>query len=340
MKKVLLLTALVFTAYVSNAQTALRDIKKVQRTVVNIDRNATMKRAETIGKKKAPLKTAATGIYYKRPAGTMYHTWDKEGRGYAMDMLNITPWAKVSFEDASNVDSKAVWHLNVFNTAGKNTYTLDVSDLAEGNTLTWDQEPGYHYPVPTVVHGLDSFALSEVAYDSETDYGNYYWTNGRGSTDGKYFYTRMETDSIDAHSFVSDHTGGTGWRGLFYNGTGEDRNTYVFGTGTYTETDTETNDETVYNFRGVMQYFEKPITPLYVEDAFLRGWSFAATPMAAGTALTMHINKAEFDETNGLWVPGDEIATLKCNADTEGDLVVDASSFSTYGYCDVTATFF
>lgn len=327
MKKFLpLMIALALSASTSQAQELLRNVPKTKRQSLNqqLDKIGQQKNLEigiqAVGKpaSRAVKRTAASGVYYSRPAGTMYLGWDAEGRGYGFTTLVSNPFIDTYFVDQSKKKGVSEWHLNMFDQTGEIAYCEDISQYASGDSLNFTSELGYYYPVPTITNLKDSFALSQIPYNSESYDGNYYWTNGRGTTAGGYFYTRMIADSIGAHTFIDDHAGGTYYWGVLdpkiavsYN---NNPRHYLFGTGTYTGKN-EDGSTYVLVSEGVQQYFEKPQSPLYVEDIFINGYTFAEQPLAKDAKVVMIINDTYYDTEHGFYRRGEkEIARLECTA--------------------------
>ena len=215
MKKFLpLMIALALSASTSQAQELLRNVPKTKRQSLNqqLDKIGQQKNLEigiqAVGKpaSRAVKRTAASGVYYSRPAGTMYLGWDAEGRGYGFTTLVSNPFIDTYFVDQSKKKGVSEWHLNMFDQTGEIAYCEDISQYASGDSLNFTSELGYYYPVPTITNLKDSFALSQIPYNSESYDGNYYWTNGSGTTAGGYFYTRMIavlTPSVPTHSLTT-----------------------------------------------------------------------------------------------------------------------------------------
>lgn len=235
----------------------------------------------TLKSKDAPKKSAATGNYYTRPAGTMYRGFDKEGMGYYNVKLVAPAYTDMQFTNM-NADRSGNWYLN-----DAETGLVPADDMADADNnliIEGGIKGGYYLPEPVLVNGSDSYKLP----------------NRYGSTYPGQISTSYEITPL---TYTDSHVGRplTGWGILSTN--------YLFGSGTFTDEEYGTLTSI-----GVRQHYEKPISPLYVEDIYLSAVSNNGddTPLKNGATLTMRI-------TNDA---GEEIAVLTAGAEDltqEGD---------------------
>jgi len=320
MKKFLLLAAFAVTATLASAQAS--SVQKVtmptlKERMAKITAQQPMERLLP-GMQKT-RRTAKTGLYYTRPAGTLYTCWDEAGSGYGLELLVANPFVDTKFIPQAPTGSDIAWHLNILNSKGVATTSVDITDAADENgVLSFPAEMKIWYPIPTLVTLTDSFALGHLPYVDNS--GNYYWSQD------KSHYTRLITDSIAPHSFVDDHAGDTWYWGVLdakhpvsYNGSPRK---FLYGTGTYQMGEGE--DSLAVSF-GVQQYFEKPQTPLYVENIFMRAASTVEAPLASDAKLVMTITNAHYDENEKYYVAGDKvIATLVCTSEDVANMTSEA----------------
>ena len=234
-----------------------------------------------------PMKSAADGVYYSRPTGTYYHGFDKEGMGYYPVILVVPPYQDVKFTNMSTDKASSQWFLNA------ETGMLDASDMVDGDynlVFSGGIQAGYMMPEPVLQVGTKT-------YKPENRYGDY---AGNVSTMGEPAPLTLADGHISSPQL--------GWGIL--------STYYLIGNGTYTDPEMGTLTSI-----GVTQDFEKPISPLYVEDIFFNCVSGNGdqTPLENGAELTLTItNKA-----------GEVIATLTAGAD---DVVSDGEAPQTDQY--------
>ena len=109
----------------------------------------------TLKSKDAPKKSAATGNYYTRPAGTMYCGFDKEGMGYYNVKLVAPAYTDMQFTNM-NADRSGNWYLNA------QTGLVSADDMADADNnliIEGGIQGGYYLPEPVLVNGSDSYKL-------------------------------------------------------------------------------------------------------------------------------------------------------------------------------------
>lgn len=289
MKKIFLLTVALATASVGFAQKAINVDKPAKVAEKVSQATKTASKGERIdasfsGKSLAPIhKSAATGLYYTRPEGSFYYAYNIEGYGYYYSALVVAPWKDFTYVNRSSNPTEVKWLLNfpVWN-AEQNSYeeeynTYDVTEDAdeEGNYTT-ALAPGYNEVAPTITLGEDQFTLSE--------------TNSSWDRKGRETKVFIESDlyslcGVDQHN---------GW----YYGTGGLSTKYFWGTGTVQRnfgTDDAPDIKTGVCY-AVRQSYDKPMSPLYIDNMFIRCTSTSQTPIAEGKALTLYVLNSETGE--------------------------------------------
>lgn len=213
-------------------------------------------------------KTAATGNYYTRPAGSMYAGGTKTGGGWYATILCLQPSADAVFTNKNADPSSAKWSMVT------DASSYDLSDYADANNnLVWSINPVApnttdglsSYYAPTLTKGSDAYILP----NNDNEYGS-----------------ALGAQDLGSLTFQGSHVGSSIMGYSSWNNKG-----YLFGSGSYTETDETTGASTTYKFLGVQQHFEKPMSPLYVEDIFLDclAGHGHTQPLNNGAKLTMYI---------------------------------------------------
>lgn len=229
-------------------------------------------------------KTAATGLYYNRPEGSFYYGWDIDGGGYYYSALVVAPWTDFTYVNKSTNPTEVSWFLNFpkINDAGTAYEGYDEKDMTqyadETGNYTASLDPGYYSVAPTIKYGEEEFTLSE---------GNTNWIKDGVKTAGRE--TKVFTNDDLYSMSIVDHN--NGW----YYGTGSLSTKYFWGTGTVTRNfgTSDAPDNKVGVCYAVRQQYEKPMSPLYVEQMFIRANTTSETPIPAGKELTLYIVNSE-----------------------------------------------
>ncbi len=294
MKKTLLLAlSLMVSAAYAQQMPSLPQVKAERSTLVP-DRKAPQ--AQLVGEKgvrKVSRKADENVLLYAKPAGSLYRHWDKDLRGYGSSCVIVAPWEEYTFNNLSTNAESTVWQ---FLNPSTGLY-VDVNNYRnEDFSYTSQLEPGYYSYVPFLLNAeqTDTFAIAKAS--------NYYWAESNDYT------TIVQTDSVATLGFLDDHQSAYGW--------GSMDNGYLYGSGTLT-----TEAYGVGTCIGFVQYYPKPISPLYVEEIFMNIMSQTKKPLADGVELTLTIFDTETDA---------EIAVMKAtNADIV-DLGADMAGTSSY----------
>lgn len=286
MKKLLLLSAVSLLSVAAFAQKPVK-VQTVKMPVVNMMKSA--KQAQMTGKL-APVavrKSAANGVYYTRPAGSMYTYDDTEGMGFYVQQLIVAPGSNVTFKNASTASGTPKWTIN----------GSDASDYAdaEGNLTYFDEAPiacmqrGYGYYNPQLTIGSNSYVLGE--------YTKYYKDYGP---------SLLSVDSIYSHAVLDNRVGGYAFGGAAHPVSATDTVKYLYGTGTF-----YFNDGGSAKNLGIIQYGVKPMSPLYVEDIHSLFYTAGDAVFADDNAhMDIYVMSASQDD-EGNWAIGtDTIAHL------------------------------
>ncbi len=220
------------------------------------------------------------GLYYDKPAGSMYTTDNEEGGGYYCNHLILSPSADAVFTNMTTSNKKSTkWYLgsNSVQDYADSDYNLDLTGF-------FSCYNGSAYAVPTLKYGSSrTYQIGET--------GDYFASNGPG-----YMYC----DSIAPHAFFDSRVDGT------YALTGLLDSYYCFGTGNYSGTG-------AYPSVGAIQLYDAPASPLYVENIYFNGYTMADAPLTDDAQMTMTIYKTTVTSDGNISF-GDEIATLTCPA--------------------------
>ena len=217
-----------------------------------------------------PMKTLASGNYFKCPEGALFHGVSKQGTVLvnssrkALSILVTTGLMDATFKNMNANPDDATWSW-----AGT-TYTKgDGSGFVDdGNNFVWQGMPvtgNSSFPAPILVKGNDQ----------------YFFRSGSSSQDPTY---RGESDlsMLSSFSFLAPLSYDNP-NGIAYYGYQEGQ--YNYGPGTTSTGDAE------YTNIGVRQHFSKPMSPLYVSDVFVRAITKNGnkTPISGDAVITMKI---------------------------------------------------
>lgn len=307
MKKVLLIASVALAAVSASAQQKVVPAKnynapvavaKYTQAIERVQRPAMEYRTKALvstsaEKTFAPRKTKATGLYYTKPAGTMFAGWSLEGTGFGPQVVVMPSMQNLTFVNHSTDAASTKWMMN----------GQDLTQYAdEALNMPWACEPGsMYYPLTlTNAAGTDSYTLGE--------FSNYYYVEKL--TQNPSLLTTFPSETQEGYDFApmymgyyNDHTN----EQYAFGGMDKRPNSsygYLFGTGTVTFSDTQNTLPMV----GVLQEYEKPASPLYVEDFYCQIISVEpnGTPIAEGKEITAYILNAE---------TGENIATLVATKD-------------------------
>ena len=295
MKKVFLLFAFVLAASASFAQYTMGS-RMVDMKKAIADRQ--MMKAELIDEN-APVirKSAADGIWFARPEGALVTAWTDEGYGYYVNTIIVPPYYDVVYKNMSTEPANTYWYI------GEEDVTEEWAD--EENNLPMGSFGFFHYNysaaedvwyvpsyyTPELVGGrMQSFRFGEVNNDNAADYDGY-----------------LRVDSVGWYAYVDEQNTQVyyGWGALVAPGS----DNYLFGSGKITF-----RDGTEATSMGVVDFFKKPASSLYVEKVKFEYYS-ATEPLKNDAELTMTFYNVETNE-EGQMVLGDKVlATLKCTAE-------------------------
>lgn len=230
-----------------------------------------------------PNKSAETGNYFTRPAGSMYYSMDKDGMSYTkMTILSIPGLQYGVFKNMNADPASATWQLN-----GTDASTINIGWplVTENNDYVWlgnpatsDELSDNMFASPTLVKGNDTYFIANPSDDASAS----------------AIYT---PNDIAPLTFTET--------GTMYYGYQSD---YGFGPGStqFYADESQTTILTATNY-GVSQHFEKPMSPLQVQDVYLMAITNSAdAPLAEGVMLTMKV----------IGDDGTEIATMTADAES------------------------
>jgi len=265
MKKCLFTMAALVASSMSFAQNVEMQPKMME---FNSNRFKVEKQEKAVAGEMKAKKTAATGNYYTRPEGSMYVGATKTNSGFSATILCLQPSADAVFTNKNTDPSSAKWSMVT------SSSSIDLSDYADANNnLVWSVSP----LAPNTTYGLSSYYAPTLTKGSDA-----YILPNNSNEDG----SALAAQDLGPLTFQGSNVGTKllGYSGL--NSTG-----YLFGTGSCKETDETTGTSTVYKFYGVRQHFEKPMSPLYVEDVYVTCCSGHGhtQPLSNGAKLTMYI---------------------------------------------------
>lgn len=227
---------------------------------------------------KLPMKSVKSGNYYLCPKGAMYLGMDNKGRGFQLTAICPAGLREGVFVNMNNDPSSATWDIN----------GQDVSKMVnDAYNLVWYGQPGlytgenigYYYYAPRLTKGSDVYYMpSGYSLDDTQSY-----TSDLGEYDNSIIFTPNEIAPL-TYTEMNMAT-------AFY---GYSNGIYGFGPGT-TEYGTQDGGKSTATNYGVSQSFDKPMSPLYVENIYLQAISKNgnAEPLKNGAKLKMKIYNSE-----------------------------------------------
>lgn len=218
-----------------------------------------------------PITSVANGVYYNKPAGTLFQTYGADGYGWAVDILMFRAYEQFDFIDQSANPALSKWLFGT-NDASQN---VDEKDNRTFHFMGASTAEGRFYYAPTLKNGSGFRAISYTIGEE-----GYYAKQGNATC-------MSATSGITPMSFLSDHS----CTNNYYGWSSWNNDHYLFGTGS------TTNDEdgTTEIFIGAMQSFPAPMSPLYVESIDLPVFTFdSKNPMKDGElALEVYLGESE-----------------------------------------------
>lgn len=256
MKKTILLTA--SAMLISAASFAQVKATAVKQNVAS--KHLTMQKFEALDSRDAKPerahRTAANGVYYSRPVGSLYRTMDKDAMGWPISILATAPQSPNLFTNMCKNASTAKWSVNGTTISGDENNNLTFGELGTIEPVSPDGGISY-YHVPTITSGRTSYTLGEANAD------------GAG----------MRADEVAGHMFYDENTAqNSGWGAL---DTG-----YLFGTGGI-----EFSNEpgVIYQGYGLQETFPTPGYPLYVEDIYSLVYTDGGSPINGDAVLYLSV---------------------------------------------------
>lgn len=256
MKKTILLTAsAMLISAASFAQVKATAVKKNFAPKVQ-----TMQKFEALASRDAQPeranRTAANGVYYSRPVGSLYRTMDKDGMGWSASLLATAPQNPNLFTNMCKNASTAKWSVNGTTVSGDENNNLTFGELGTIEPVSPDGGISYYY-VPTISSGRNSYTLGEA--------------NDKGAG--------MRADEVAGHMFYDENTAQNSGFGALDTG-------YLFGTGGI-----EFNNEpgVIYQGYGLQETFPTPGYPLYVEDIYTLVYTDGSAPITGDAVLYLTV---------------------------------------------------
>lgn len=294
MKKVLLF-AVSAIALSASAQTLTEGAPVVN---IGAQKAATMKAApqqafSLESRAKKPRRSALNGVYYSRPAGSLYSGSTDEGYGYYISPLVVAPYSLVSFPNHMSDVSKAIWTLN------GTDYSTSVD---ENGAWIFGYAPAYS----EVTYSSGTVAPSAWYLPTLSD-GTYTYQLGESNKNfSQYGPGSLMVDGLAYHAFYNSGTSSS----YGFGAVSEDGYPNMFGTGEITLPDGNS-----YPSAGFTEVFPAPTSPLYVEQIAAQTLDLTDTPIPAGKELTMIISNVEKDDEGNDVAGSEQIAVLKATAD-------------------------
>ena len=248
----------------------------VEETPVLLTGNNAMRKAADNG---AATRAASDGVYYLRPEGAFYQgIRPKDWSFYPVTKIVVQPWLPVTYQNAAGGTATWIVEGEAVEADGEGNYTETVEPIPNGYLD--------HY-LPTMECNGVSYTLGE---------GHQSWESVRGSI--AWADSITELSNFDPGRVIGRNgtTVYTNFRPLSMT------SSYKYNYGTM---DIYTGGSTYY-CRGVRQFFERPMAPLYVENVTIPAISYGAQMFKGDATLTLTFYSASGDEL------GEPLCTMVC----------------------------
>ena len=262
MKKTILLTAALAMAATGFAQQVVGSRLDVahnpQLQAANVKMAKSDANAKLNVRAKGPARAAADGVYYARPAGTFYTTWNNEGAAYPRQYMVVPPCQDLTWVNMSSDKASTSWSI-----AGTDISDYVVNNNAVISTYSYN---GYVFTTPTISNGSVEYQVGES--------DEYYSTYG----------SRTLVNDLDYMCCFDDGTtvGNYGFGGL--------DNYNLFGSGNVTV------QGTTYVSDGTVEIFPAPASPLYVDTIRVTSLGQQAEALPEGTTVYLGVYGVTQDE--------------------------------------------
>ncbi len=222
-------------------------------------------------------RTKASGVWYNRPAGSAYFGSLVVGNQswYIPNytILLVPPFRNVTYTNQCTDKDGSYWSV------GGQDVAADDSRLDGQGNLTMSYQPvdGTFQPMPQLIQQKDTFSLG---IENSRFAGNGVTVTGLGSmTFNNPTQTYMSVEGMD----------------------------YAYGS-----IDIPTDDKT-YHMGGLLQIFDKPISPMWINEVAMLALSKKDTAIAKGATLTLEIRNIVTN--SGRDLVGDQVlASLTCDS--------------------------
>lgn len=278
--------------------------KRVQASQRVMEKKAAPMQMMTKGKTakaKAPMKSWANSMYYWRPTGTFYNTFENDSKSYCyMVFPNFTD---VTYINVSSTDKIAdtQWLIGETVVEGDENYDLPEFYAIPSGRL--------NYP-PTLQYGQATFTIGEDFNFTQV---------GVISTDEVMEMTKWDTEQGKTYTGYSDgsYGFGTGVRGFDF--------------------DDDGIDEEVFS-DGIVEIFDKPASPFYFTGLTLPIISNQLTREEAfpdDKELSVKIVRVEYDAEGNADLTDDVLTEMTVTPDNFSYYNTFSSNDGSYGFLDI-----
>ena len=258
-------------------------------------------------------RSAADGVFYRRPSGTYYCGWTRDWLSFSTNVLFCLPLGENEFVNACENPAEALWSLET----SSGSYPLTGDE--ETNNYTWTGM-SYNPSTDTYDNGFNMF------YTPTITVGDVQYTLGDENGDDGAVLSAAGRVSPFAKAPITACYSGWSDGGTIY--------------GSEANIDFDFDDDEVtehYNIAGIWEIHEKPISPMYVENVVVLGRLNSDDSEAViddATPLKITICDIEEDENGREWPGNNVIAELTC---TQSDVEPVTSSGKVIGFSYVFA---
>lgn len=222
-----------------------------------------------------PMHSMATGLTYRKPAGTLYRAINQQGMLDGHTIVAVPAWTKCSWVNSGLVTPQR-WIM--FD--GKNSVDLKQVGMMDNDTVfSYEVSPGYHYIAPSIIAGRDTFSVG----DANIYYKGYRYSDGRWGVmpNLSNYPVAMALDGIMPLSYIDDHMVATTYGSL---SAGTHSDGYLFGTGQM-----KLSNNVLVTAYGLSQSYPAPAAPLLVNCFYVYCRSNNFEVLSNGVELQMEV---------------------------------------------------
>ena len=230
-------------------------------------------------------------VTYARPEGAYYlgpEDWVSNTMG---TVLLVKPWTNLTFKNLCSNKSTSLWK-DYF---GNTSYNIDADknfNMTVNTAASYDGYWFYDRVVPSISVGSTSYTLGQESRFWDANYGSAISTT----------FTSMPMSLVDCSRVVGTNSAGAPQFNLF---TSSPDFRYIIGTTSVS------SSTTTYYQKGLVQLFDRPMGPLFIDKVTIAAFSYSLSEIPA-SSLTMKFYKVNIYD-DGSKHRGEEIYSMPCD---------------------------